>query len=155
LVASYDRRLKVLIVEDVVDCAESTATYLRLLDHTVEIALDGHIALEKAEIFKPEVVLLDIGLPKLNGFEVAKRLSANRPHFTPLIIAYSGFGPEVFTKEKMKCGIDIHLVKPFALEKLQFILNRFKSTLDGVEEDSLTLDWDAASRQAFPPNEQD
>jgi CheY-like chemotaxis protein len=124
--------LRILIAENFADCAESTACYLRLLNHTVQIASDGHLALEMAGVFNPDVVLLDLALPKIDGIEVAKRLSAARHRHTPLIIAISGYGPQ-FVKNRTESAVfDLHLVKPFDPDYLRVVLNRFKKMLDGV-----------------------
>jgi CheY-like chemotaxis protein len=121
--------LKILIVEDHDDCAESTAMFLRLCGHDVVIAKNGPAALEMANISKPEVVLLDIALPGMNGYDVAKHLTDPRPKFTPLIIAISGYPHEYSPKHLEETGIDYHMIKPVKPEELQSILVRFQELL--------------------------
>src|SRR5438105_4057607 len=84
--------LRILIVEDNIDSAVSMAILLRMYDHAVEIAANGPIALEKVRMDKPDVVLLDLGLPGMSGYDVARQLSVRRPRKTPLLIAVTGYG---------------------------------------------------------------
>jgi PAS domain S-box-containing protein len=103
---------RILVVDDNVDAAESLAEILRLDDHTVEIAHDGPSALEAAEQMNPEIVFLDIGLPKLDGFQVARRLRQRESDEPLLIVATTGFGLESDRRRTAEAGIDHHLIKP-------------------------------------------
>src|SRR4051812_8720569 len=87
-------RLRVLVVEDNVDGAQSTAQLLHLYGFEPLVALDGLAALREAENGPPDVVLLDIGLPGLNGYEVARRLREQARNKTPFFIAITGYGQE-------------------------------------------------------------
>jgi CheY-like chemotaxis protein len=118
--------LRVLVVEDNADTAESTATILRILGHAVEVASDGLTALEIADAGKPDVILLDLGLPGMNGYEVAKRLNSVRTGPRPLIIAVSGYGPDAGKPQPGDTGIDLHMVKPAATHDLHTVLTRFR-----------------------------
>jgi PAS domain S-box-containing protein len=116
-------RRRILVVDDNVDGAVSLARLLELLHgHEVQVAHDGPSALEVADRFRPEVVLLDIGLPGMDGHEVARRLRA-RPEFgrTPLV-ALTGWGQESDRRRSREAGFDHHLVKPVDLDALSGLL---------------------------------
>ncbi len=105
-------RRRVLVVDDNVDAAESVAAILRLSGHEARCVHDGHSALEAAESYVPDAVVLDIGLPDMPGYEVARQLRA-RPRFrhTPLV-AVTGYGQEADRMRSRDAGIDEHLTKP-------------------------------------------
>ena len=106
-----DRRRKVLVVEDNADQLESFLMLLRLLGHEVDFATTGWTALERARRMRPDVVLLDIGLPGLDGFEVARRLiEEHGPRMR--IIAVTAYGTENDRRESREAGCEMHLVKP-------------------------------------------
>ncbi|HVY05612.1 MAG TPA: ATP-binding protein [Burkholderiales bacterium] len=110
LAASAKRR--VLVVDDNRDSAESLAIYLQLGGHEVHTAYDGEEALEHADSFRPEVILLDIGMPKLNGYEVCRRLRKEEWGRSMLIVAQTGWGQEEDKRRTREAGFDEHLVKP-------------------------------------------
>jgi CheY-like chemotaxis protein len=124
--------LRILIAEDNADCAVSMALLLRMYGHDVKIAADGPTALEKARTDKPDVVLLDIGLPGMSGYDVARQLSDHRPCKTPLLVAITGYGREEDERHSAEAGIDMHLVKPVDPERLRSILERFQQLLGQV-----------------------
>jgi PAS domain S-box-containing protein len=103
---------RVLVVDDNVDAAESVAMLLRLLGHEVETAHDGHTAVEAVQSFRPEVVLLDIGLPGMNGFDVAKVLRAQPENRELVLVAVTGYGQDEDRRRSHEAGFDQHLVKP-------------------------------------------
>lgn len=104
---------RVLVVDDNVDAAHSLATWLELNGHQVHVAHDGAAALEMATAERPEVVVLDIGLPVMNGFDVARRLREQRGDApTPLLIALTGWGQPEDRRRSFEAGFDAHLVKP-------------------------------------------
>ena len=115
------RRFKILVVDDNHDSALSLAMMLSIMGHETRTAHDGESAVSAAEAFLPEVVLLDIGLPKLNGYEVAQRLREQpwgRPMF---LIAVTGWGQEEDRQRSSEVGLNVHMVKPVepaALEKI-------------------------------------
>ncbi len=121
--------LRILVVDDNDDCAESTATLLRLYGHHVDVAASGPTALEMTRTGDPDVVLLDIGLPGMNGYDVARQLTAARPRKTPLVIALSGYGGEKDRRRSAEAGIDLHLVKPVKPDELQAVLVRFQRAI--------------------------
>jgi CheY-like chemotaxis protein len=114
---------RILIVEDNPDVAHSLAQLLKILGHTVSIAYDGKTALETALTFQPEVVLVDIGLPDMDGYEVAKRLRQS-PVSTAKLIALSGYGQTEDKRQAQTAGFDKHLTKPVGVQALQKILSR-------------------------------
>jgi CheY-like chemotaxis protein len=112
------------VVDDNVDSARSMASLLsRLWDQDVAVAYDAAAALALADSFNPDVVLLDIGLPGLSGYELAQRLR-DRPEFqTTLLVAMSGWGREEDRRKSREAGINHHLVKPIAPTDLERILS--------------------------------
>jgi CheY-like chemotaxis protein len=118
-------RRRVLVVDDNKDAARSLARLLRReYAHEVTVAHDGPGAIAQAEAFKPDVVLLDIGLPGLNGYEVAATLRGRREFAHTLIVALTGWGQEHDRKLSREAGIDRHLVKPVDPEDLFELLSR-------------------------------
>jgi PAS domain S-box-containing protein len=112
---------RILVVDDNQDSADSLATLLRLTGHEVHIAHDGLEALERAAALQPEVILLDIGLPRLNGYDAARRIRGQQPHRPPTLVALTGWGQEEDRRRTKEAGFDAHLVKPVdfaALTKL-------------------------------------
>ncbi|RPH56941.1 response regulator [bacterium] len=103
---------RVLVVDDNVDMVESLALLLRLRGHEVEVAYDGPGALKTASSFHPEVVLLDIGLPGLDGYQVASRLRQRRRAARVLLVALTGYGQEEDQLRALEAGFDHHLTKP-------------------------------------------
>jgi PAS domain S-box-containing protein len=117
--ASGHRR--VLVVDDNRDAAESLGMLLRLSGCHVEVAFDGFAALEIVEAFKPEVVLLDIGMPGLDGYETARRLRKSTRGKDMLIVALTGWGQKEDKQRALDAGFDEHLTKPMdpaVLERL-------------------------------------
>ena len=103
---------RVLVVDDNSETADSLVVLLRLLGHDTEIAYDGLAAVEAAERFGPDVILLDIGLPKLNGYEVCQRIRREPWGERIVIVAVSGWGQEADRKKSRDAGFDYHMVKP-------------------------------------------
>ncbi len=103
---------RVLVVDDNVDVADSLAILLRLRGHEVDTAYDGPAALKRAGAFHPEVVLLDIGLPGLDGYQVASRLRRRRRTASALLVALTGYGQEEDQSRALAAGFDRHLIKP-------------------------------------------
>ncbi|HET9024731.1 MAG TPA: PAS domain S-box protein [Burkholderiaceae bacterium] len=117
-------RKRVLVVDDNVDAAESVAMILRLSGYDVRCTYDGVSALDAAKAYHPDVVVLDIGLPGISGYEVARRLRLD-PEFedTPLV-AVTGYGQEADRRRSEKAGIDYHLTKPVDPATLQQLLSK-------------------------------
>jgi PAS domain S-box-containing protein len=114
-------RRRVLIVEDNADFAASLAALLASEGHAVEIAADGTQALEVVARTRPQVVLLDIGLPEMDGFELARRIREGQGRH-PLLVAISGYGREDDRLRAREAGIDHYLVKPFGHDRLRALL---------------------------------
>jgi two-component system CheB/CheR fusion protein len=110
--------IRVLVVDDNRDAAETLAEALALEGHDVAVAYDGGMALEVAARCSPDVVLLDIGLPVLDGYEVARRLRGSRAAPAPRLIAVTGYGQESDRTRAAEAGFDDHIVKPVDLEVL-------------------------------------
>jgi two-component system CheB/CheR fusion protein len=113
---------RILIVDDNRDSRETLATLLRLFGHDVRTAHDGRHALEMAAAYRPDMVLLDIGLPVLNGYEVARRLRAEPDHRDTVLVAVTGYGGEEDRRRSLAAGFDHHMVKPVDFDSLQALL---------------------------------
>jgi PAS domain S-box-containing protein len=109
---------RVLVVDDNTDLARSVSKLLRFLGHDVRVAHDGPAAIEAARAHRPEIVLLDIGLPKIDGYEVAKRLRTEECCKHSLIVAVSGYGQDEARSRARAAGFDQHLVKPVDYDAL-------------------------------------
>jgi signal transduction histidine kinase/ActR/RegA family two-component response regulator len=107
------QRLSVLVVDDNRDVAESTATLLEMAGHDVHIAYDGASALEAASRVRPQVMLVDIGLPGMDGYEVARRLRADPENRDGWIFALSGYDSQQDRERSASAGFDRHFAKPF------------------------------------------
>jgi two-component system CheB/CheR fusion protein len=118
------RRLRILIVDDSADNAESLALALRLSQHEVEVAASGKQALEVAPPFKPDVCLIDIGMPQMDGCELAVRLRELPAARNVRLIALSGYGQVEAKQRARDAGFDDYLVKPASAEDLRRMLGR-------------------------------
>jgi len=114
---------QILVVDDNEDAAEMLAMVLRKRGYTVTLAFDGEEALTLAAAHPPEVVLLDIGLPGIDGYEVARRLRAMLPTEHPMLVAVTGYGQPGDRQRSREAGFDHHMVKPVAIEKLLPLLD--------------------------------
>jgi PAS domain S-box-containing protein len=114
--------MRVLIVDDNQDSARATALLLRKVGHEVDLAFDGPDGLRQAESFKPDVVLLDIGLPGLDGFEVAARLRQHDTLGSVGLVAVSGYGLDGDRQRARDAGFDAHLLKPVSYDRLLEVL---------------------------------
>jgi CheY-like chemotaxis protein len=113
---------RILVVDDNVDAAETLSRLLRLQAHEVRVAYDGLAALAAARDMNPDVVLLDIGLPKMDGLEVAKSLRARGEGPRPLLVAMTGFGQAEDRARTAAAGFDHHLTKPVDPKVLQSLM---------------------------------
>ena len=118
--------LRVLVADDNTDSADALAMLLQMGGDEVRVAYDGVSALEEAKAFRPHVVLLDIGMPGMDGYEVARRLRAAPATRGILLVAASGWGAEEDRTMSKEAGFDHHLVKPFDLNALEKLLRSFK-----------------------------
>jgi len=115
---------RVLVVDDNVDGAEILARVLRISGHEIRTAHSGPEALDAARPFKPEVVFLDIGLPGMNGYEVAKRLRTEPSTSGAVLVALTGWGTEDTKRQSREAGFDFHLTKPAEVTAIENILAR-------------------------------
>ena len=123
------RTLRVLIVEDNVDGADSMAMLLKLYGYDVRVTYDGCAAVKDVQADSPDVVLLDIGLPDIDGYEVCRRLRASLKQKKPFFIAVTGRGEDRDLKLSQEAGIDLHLVKPIHENSLEAMLKTFQRLL--------------------------
>jgi len=119
---------RVLVVDDNVDAATSLAMLLTMTGNETHTANDGLEALELAASLRPEIILLDIGLPKLNGYEVCRRI--RRESWGPAItvIALTGWGQKEDVRNSIEAGFDGHMVKPVELSALTKLLAEVEAT---------------------------
>jgi CheY-like chemotaxis protein len=113
---------RVLVVDDNVDAADSLALLLKLTGQEVRVAHDGPTALLVAEAFRPQVVLLDIGMPGMDGYEVARRLRGQPEGRSALVVALTGWGQDHDRRRSAEAGFDHHLVKPVEPDALGKLL---------------------------------
>ncbi|MBI3864831.1 MAG: PAS domain S-box protein, partial [Planctomycetia bacterium] len=121
-IQKLNSRQRILIVDDNRDSALSLGMLLRILGSDVETAQDGRSALRAFETFRPSVVLLDIGMPDMNGFEVARHMRDLSPSQDVTLVALTGWGQEEDRRRTREAGFDHHLVKPVNLDELQMLL---------------------------------
>ena len=122
---------RVLVVDDNTDGADLLAMMLQLSGHKTRIAYSGLEALETAVAFRPEVIFLDIGLPGLSGYEVARRFRAT-PALSPLLlVALTGWGSEEDRRRSKEAGFDIHLTKPVEPAAIDDVMARLGSAQEG------------------------
>lgn len=122
---SRDRpRCRVLVVEDNEDAANSLATLLEIMGHEIRIARDGLEGVKAAAEFRPQLVLLDIGLPKLGGYDVARRIREESWGEDVTLAAVTGWGQETDRDRAQEAGFDQHLTKPMNLETLKDLLEK-------------------------------
>lgn len=115
-------RHQVLVVDDNPDSATSMATMLELLGHETRTAHDGLQALAEAATFRPDIILLDIGMPKMNGYDVARRIRQQDWGKDVVLVAVTGWGQEEDRRRSREAGFDYHLVKPADLADIQDVL---------------------------------
>src|SRR4051812_3203052 len=106
---------RVLVVEDCADTAESLRTLLDLWGHEVRVARDGPAALAGALAFRPTVVLLDLGLPRMDGFEIARQLRELPWAVAPILVAATGHDGPAIRRQSFEAGCQHFLPKPFDL----------------------------------------
>ncbi|MCC2657544.1 MAG: luxQ 3 [Panacagrimonas sp.] len=115
--------LRVLVVDDNRDAADALSMMLSLAGIDVRVAYDATGALALLEPFDPDVGLLDIGLPDLDGYELAVRIRAARPHRPPMLVALTGWGQSQDRERSARAGFDLHLVKPVTEKDLLAVLS--------------------------------
>jgi signal transduction histidine kinase/ActR/RegA family two-component response regulator len=113
---------RILVVDDNEDSARTLAKLLRQQGHDVSVAHDGPSAVESASALLPDVVLLDIGLPGLNGYDVARRIREDCRENHPFLVAITGYGQDSDRHRSREAGFDSHLIKPVDLDQLRRLL---------------------------------
>jgi PAS domain S-box-containing protein len=143
-----DAGLKILVVDDSQDAADTCATVLELSGHEVQTAYSGRRALELARTFRPHALLLDIGLPDVNGYELARTIRAAPWGGGMVLIAVTGWGQSKDRRRALEAGFDHHLTKPIAAETLESLLQ----SLDRSEPDrkEYLASGKAGTRAAVP-----
>lgn len=121
---------RVLIVDDLKDNANSLAMLLKIMGHDVHTAYDGEDAIIEAEKFKPEVILLDIGMPKLNGYEACRRIREESWGKDIFLIALTGWGQEDDRRRTEEAGFNRHMVKPVDTRELMKVLVGLQATAE-------------------------
>ena len=114
--------LRILVVDDNEDSAESMSMLLQCEGHDIDTAYCGETALSLARDIRPDVVLLDIGMPGMLGYEVARRLRGLDEAANAMLIAVTGYGRESDVAKALDAGFDHHLVKPVDFDKLRSLL---------------------------------
>jgi CheY-like chemotaxis protein len=122
--------LSILVVEDEDDSAKSLAELLTLSGHTVRIAPSGPEALWAVWTTTPDVVLLDIGLPGMDGWEVARRLRVQCQDKQPLVVAVTGYETTEDKRRSADAGIDLHLIKPVEPAALTRLMSWVREVLN-------------------------
>jgi two-component system CheB/CheR fusion protein len=115
---------RVLVIDDSAEMAETLKDALELFSHVVEIARSGPEGIAKAHDFHPEVVLCDIGLPEMDGYEVARRMRADPELRSVRLVALTGYGLPEERERSRKAGFEHHIVKPPSLELLEEVVGR-------------------------------
>jgi CheY-like chemotaxis protein len=110
---------------------------LRMMGHEIATAFNGFEGVEVAKTFRPDVILLDIGLPKLDGYEVAQRIREQPWGRSTILIAVTGYGQEEDRRRSLEAGFDYHMIKPVNLAELEKTLTDLRTTNKTVQ---LTVD---------------
>jgi HAMP domain-containing protein len=118
------RPLNVLVIEDNEDVADSLVDWLESTGHRVSVARKGEVGVDMARRTRPNVVLCDLGLPGMDGFEVCRSIRAMAPEVNPVMIALTGWGREEDLLRTREAGFDHHLIKPVAGERLDAVLRQ-------------------------------
>lgn len=118
------------MVDDNEDGAESLAALLEIGGHATQVANDGYRALQLAQEFRPEVVFLDIGMPGMNGYEVARALRKTPGLERTFLVALTGWGAESDRTRTRDAGFDEHLIKPAELTVVRSLLEKLAQSAD-------------------------
>ncbi len=123
---------RVLLADDNKDAVDMLARVLQVLGHETKVAYDGQAAVEQAAFYRPEVCLLDIGMPKLNGYEAARRIRQESWGQKLLLVALTGWGQDEDRRRSREAGFDHHLVKPVEPAALQTLLASLSADADQI-----------------------
>lgn len=136
------RPLRVLVVDDDSDTVDSTAQVLQLIGHQVETALNGAQAVASVLTFRPDVAMLDLAMPTMDGFQTARQIQSLVIPRQPVLIAVSGYGDIRTKRQAAEAGFDLHLLKPIetsVLEELRVVLDETEGLANRVVEQQQKL----------------
>jgi len=119
--------LNILVVDDNADSAQTTGWMVESMGHAYTLCYDGPGAMEKARLLLPDVILLDIGLPGMDGYEVCRTLRADPQFQKTIMVAQTGWGESKDRDEALAAGFNHHLVKPISLEQYSALFNNILS----------------------------
>ena len=122
---------RILLVDDGIDAATTLARLLRRMGHEVEMAHDGPTGVEAAARFVPELAFLDIGLPGMDGYALARTLRGDPALRGTYLVALTGYGSDADRRRSAEAGFDAHLVKPVDFDELTAVLTRTRSEAEG------------------------
>jgi len=135
--ASGPGEFAILIVDDNRDATDSMAMLLAMEGYDVRVAYDGPQALEAVRTARPDVMLLDLGLPGMDGFQVAQRVRADPDNSSIVIVAVSGYGQEEHRSRSAQAGFDHHLVKPIEPAVVSELLASLQSRRHGTSSENV------------------
>jgi CheY-like chemotaxis protein len=138
--AAAARTLRVLVVDDDADTVDTSALLLQLDGHEVQTASDGVRTLERAAAFRPHLILLDVGMPGMDGYEVGRRIQGLSLPARPYLAAVTGYGWQDDKRRSAGAGFDLHLTKPVELETLRSLLSLLKGSIQISDESAPVLD---------------
>jgi CheY-like chemotaxis protein len=121
-VAPQKARRRVLVVEDNLDTVHTLARLLQEMGHVVDYAINGYAAMELAKRFKPDFILVDLGLPGMDGFELCRRLKREEVLAGTRFIAITGYAQEEYRQRAKDAGFDLHFLKPIDPRVLEQLL---------------------------------
>jgi CheY-like chemotaxis protein len=110
------------VIDDIVDTAESLAKVLQLMGHEARFLIDPALAVSAAEDFRPDAVFLDLGMPGIDGYEIARRLRSIFGSERPRIVAVTGYGADESRRRSREAGFDAHVTNPADLKVVENIL---------------------------------
>ncbi len=119
-----NKRLRVLIADDNHDAADSLAFLVRIWGHDARVAYDGEAALALATTFRPHVALLDIGMPKMDGYQLCRHFRQDKTLAETVLVALTAYSDEQTLRSASAAGFDHHLVKPAEPVRIQMLLNQ-------------------------------
>jgi two-component system CheB/CheR fusion protein len=119
-------RQRVLVVEDYVDSADLLRELLEVEGHTARVAGDGPSAISVARSFRPQVVICDIGLPGMDGYEVARRMRSDPTLRGAYLVAFSGYARPEDCERSAEAGFDLHLAKPLSMQTIERMMQEYR-----------------------------
>ncbi len=145
-------RARILLVEDNVDAADALVLLLEFLGHEVKVVHDGLAALDAMQRMRPDVMLVDIGLPGIDGFEVARRARTLRSREGVLLVALTGYGREEDKQQTCAAGFDYHLTKPIEIDAFQGLVARLRKPGTGPEQPPTLKGSSSSTRRPSCPS---